>query len=150
MCSENYYSLLCVGQDNDLRLIEWVVHENWEQFYLKLETKQFYHHFPVNFVLINAKHCQLWLLFPKSQRKVYIFVKENKIQLFVMGVWELVGELGPGAGITATCGAEAVLGCSRCLLQCFITSQKPEFKRKRSQKLNSKNKAKKKFECCMT
>ena len=62
----------------------------------KLETKQFYHRFPVNFVLINAKHCQLWLLFPKSQRKVYIYVKENKIQLFVMGVWELVGELCHG------------------------------------------------------
>ena len=80
---------------------------------LKLETKQFYHHFPVNFVLINAKHCQLWLLFPKSQRKVYIFVKENKIQLFVMGVWEMVGDSAPVRetdGITATCGAEAGLG----------------------------------------
>ena len=63
-----------------------------------------------------------------------------------MGVWE---PLSPSIHeITATC--EAQPGCSDCLLQCFITSQKPEFKRKRSQKLNGKNKAKKKFESCMT
>ena len=62
-------------------------------------------------------------------------------------LWWVFGNSSAPVFSAAPCGAEA--GCSRCLLQCFITSQKPGFKRKRSQKLNSKNKAKKKFECCI-